>query len=384
MHLPTLIIMTLVTNVIIGFYLSVLYRRKPKDKCFKLWALSCASFVVGAALASSRSFGIHEFFTFFIADFLLILTPTLILLGLVQFSRFRYTKRKRKQFVTSFCILVVFLLASFQHPELISFIAAVATTTLFALCAYLLHKSAINEPILTHTLKTIFIVHGLVMLTQAGFILINWSTIDSNGLPESSIYTLLSHILLTTLTALLLPWLCFLKLERKLTLKSQRDGLTKLANRDYFFSQITRYWQQYPSIPTAIIMIDIDLFKNINDKFGHATGDRTIKLVAQVLSEQLRSNDIIGRVGGEEYAALLVNIDQHTAFKTAQRLCEQVAKQLRFIGNDEVEVTISIGIAQLQPADHSYEAAFKAADTALYASKNAGRNTVSIGKISES
>jgi diguanylate cyclase (GGDEF)-like protein len=131
------------------------------------------------------------------------------------------------------------------------------------------------------------------------------------------------------------------------------------------------------------MMIDIDLFKNINDNFGHATGDRTIKLVAQVLSKQLRSNDIIGRVGGEEYAALLVDIDQHTAFKIAQRLCEQVAKQLRFIGKDEVEVTISIGMAQLKPANYSYEAALKAADIALYASKESGRNTVSIGKIVE-
>ena len=383
MHLPTIVIMTLATNVLIGFYLSVLYRRKPKDKCFKLWSLSCGSFVIGAALASSRSYNIPAFFTFFVADFLLILTPTLILLGLIQFSRFRYTKRKRKQYLGAFITVVILLLVTFQHPQLVSFIAALASASLFGLCAYLLHKSVINEPILTRTLKTIFIVHSVVMLIQAILIIIDWGTINQNGLPESSIYTLLSHILLTTLTALLLPWLCFLKLERKLTLKSQRDGLSKLANREYFFSQIARYWQEYPSLPTAVMMIDIDLFKNINDNFGHATGDRTIKLVAQVLSKQLRSNDIIGRVGGEEYAALLVDIDQHTAFKIAQRLCEQVAKQLRFIGKDEVEVTISIGMAQLKPANYSYEAALKAADVALYASKESGRNTVSIGKIKE-
>ena len=106
MHLPTLVIMTLATNVLIGFYLSVLYRRKPKDKCFKLWALSCGSFVIGAALASSRSYNIPEFFTFFVADFLLVLTPTFILLGLIQFSRFRYTKRKRKQYFAAFGTVV--------------------------------------------------------------------------------------------------------------------------------------------------------------------------------------------------------------------------------------------------------------------------------------
>lgn len=84
-----------------------------------------------------------------------------------------------------------------------------------------------------------------------------------------------------------------------------------------------------------------------------------------MLSKQLRSNDIIGRLDGEEYAALLVDIDQHTAFKIAQRLCEQVAKQSRFVGKDEVEVTISIGMAQLKPANYICEAVLKAADVAL-------------------
>jgi diguanylate cyclase (GGDEF)-like protein len=129
------------------------------------------------------------------------------------------------------------------------------------------------------------------------------------------------------------------------------------------------------------MMIDIDLFKGINDNFGHAVGDQAIRSVADILSKQLRSHDIIGRIGGEEYSALLANIDDKIAFKTCQRLCDQIAKELRFIGVDKLELTISIGLVHLQPSHHSSKVAFKTADDALYASKNSGRNKVTLGSI---
>ncbi len=381
MHLPTLVILTLAINVLIGFYLSILYVRKPKDKCFKFWACSCASFVFGSGLASLRPYNISEFISFFIADSLLVLAAVFILLGLIQFSHFRYTKHKQRQAFTALVIVFMAILATYQHPELVSLIASVVIAITFALCAFLLHKSAINEPIITNTLKIIFILHSVIMLAQAALILTEWGSTEPSDLPGGSIYTFLSHIVLTTLTALLLPWLCFLKLERKLTLKSQRDGLTKLANREYFFSQVKRYWKRHSRLPTGLMMIDIDLFKVVNDNFGHAVGDRAIQKVASIISRQLRSHDIIGRIGGEEYAALLVDIEKETAFKTAQRLCDQVAKELYFIGKDKVALTISIGIVHLQPAEHDYATAYKAADDALYVSKKSGRNTVTLGKV---
>jgi diguanylate cyclase (GGDEF)-like protein len=381
MDLFTVVILTLVINVIIGFYLSVLHHQKPKDKCFKLWAFSCASFVIGAGLGFLRQYNVSEFITFFIADSLFIAASVFILAGLIQFSHFRYTKRKRAQALTVLFFVFAALLATYQNSELISLIASLAITIAFSLCAFLLHKSTINEPIITNTLKTIFVLHSCIMLIQAALIIINWGTTEPSTLPGSSIYTFLSHIVLTTLTALLLPWLCFLKLERKLTLKSQRDGLTELSNREYFFTQVKRYWQQHSSLPTALMMIDIDLFKGINDNFGHAVGDRAIRSVANIISKQLRSHDIVGRVGGEEYAALLANIDDKIAFKTSQRLCDQIAKELRFIGEDKLELTISIGLVHLRPSDHDYEVAFKTADDALYASKNSGRNKISIGTM---
>ncbi|WP_445428767.1 diguanylate cyclase [Alishewanella sp. HL-SH05] len=381
MHLPTVVILALVINLIVGFYLYLLYRRKPKDRCFRLWSFSSISFVLGGSLVALRPYDIAAFFTFFVADYLLLLAPILVLAGLIQFSRFRYTRRRRQQAFALLALTAVALLSVHQHPGILSVLIALAIGITFCLCAILLQKSVITEPTFTRTLQGIFLLHALTMFTQVMLILWQWQSLNSNGLPESSVYTLLSHILLTTFTALLLPWLCFLKLERKLTLKSQRDGLTKLANREHFFNQVERYWQQQRPMPAVLMMIDIDFFKKINDKFGHAVGDSAIKAVAQLLSKQLRCNDIIGRIGGEEYAALLIDLDEATALKISQRLCEQVEKQLQFVADAKVELTISIGLVHVDTSQHDYVSALRAADEALYSSKRAGRNTVTLGAV---
>jgi len=378
MHLPTVILLALATNFMVGLYLYLLYQRKPKDRCFKLWSYSCVCFVLGSMLVVLRPYQLPELLSFFLADCLLLLAPVYVLAGLIQFSRFRFTKQRRQQGFMTLALMALLFFVSHPLPGLLSILVALAIAFTFCLCAYLLQKSIITEPTFTRTLQTVFLLHAMVMLIQAALVVMNWQHLNIHGLPESSVYTLISHILLTTLTALLLPWLSFLKLERKLTLKSQRDGLTRLANRSHFFTQLIRYWHQHPTTPAAFMMIDIDLFKTVNDNYGHAIGDQAISLVAALLSKQLRSNDIIGRIGGEEYAALLIDIDEATALKVGQRLCQQVAKQLEFIGDIQVNLTISIGVVHVLPFKHDRTKAFKLADDALYTSKQAGRNTVTL------
>jgi diguanylate cyclase (GGDEF)-like protein len=384
MHLPTLIGITLLVNIMIGFYLFVLYQRRPKDRCFKLWAMSCACFVAGGSAAALRGMGLPPFISFFIADLLLLTAPVLLVLGLLQFSRFRFTKSRRQRSYWLYGLTVLFLLCAYKQPALISFVAAIAIAFTFFLATFLLKKSVFNEPIYTRTLQIIFILHSVTMISQATLICLQWDSIDIQGLPENSIYTLLSHIVLTTVTALLLPWLSFLKLERKLTLKSQRDGLTKLANREHFFNQAQRYWNEYPQQAVVLMMIDIDHFKAVNDQFGHSCGDLAIKSVASVLSMGLRSDDLIGRIGGEEFAAILTKLDFDTAQTVGKRLCHLVEQHCRIVGQEQLDITISIGLVQVIPAQHTMSAAFKVADDFLYHSKRNGRNTVTTKSLIES
>ncbi|MAA95745.1 MAG: hypothetical protein CML21_14710, partial [Rheinheimera sp.] len=229
MHLPTVVMVALVINLLVGVYLYLLYRRKPKDRCFKLWSYSCWWFVSGASLVVLRAYPVPDLLSYFIADVLLLLAPVYVLAGLVQFSRFRYTRRRRQCAVGALVVAIVALFLCYQQPGALSVAVSLAIALTFCLCAYLLFKSIIIEPIFTRTLQTVFVLHAAVMLIQAALVIDNWQHLNLHGLPEISVYTLLSHIMLTTVTALLLPWLSFLKLERQLTFKSQRDGLTRLA-----------------------------------------------------------------------------------------------------------------------------------------------------------
>lgn len=383
MHLPTLIVITLLTNLLIGFYLSILYRRRPKDKCFKYWALSCGCFVFGISASVSRGYDVPAFFSFFIADFFLIITAVLVLLGLIRFSRFRFTKAKRQRSIAILCLMTLALFFSYHNPALVTLVGSLSVAMLFIAGAWLIRRSVFNEPIYTGTLQFIFILHSVVLIVQAALVCFHWDNINYSGLPDQAIHTLLSHVTLTTLTALLLPWLSFLKLERSLTIKSQRDGLTKLANRTFFFSQVERHWLQYPQVKVVLMMIDIDHFKEINDKFGHHVGDIALKAVADIMSKGLRSHDLIGRIGGEEFAVILYNIELDVAQQIANRLCNQVMKQMAVIDGHNINLTISIGMVQVLPARNQIHGAFKVADEALYHSKHSGRNTVTLGQLNE-
>ena len=116
MHLPTVVILALVINLIVGFYLYLLYRRKPKDRCFRLWSFSSISFVLGGTLVALRQYDIPAFFTFFIADCLLLLAPLFVLAGLIQFSRFRYTRRRRQQVFAVLALITIAFLSVYQQP----------------------------------------------------------------------------------------------------------------------------------------------------------------------------------------------------------------------------------------------------------------------------
>ncbi len=159
---------------------------------------------------------------------------------------------------------------------------------------------------------------------------------------------------------------------------SNLDSLTSAANRRHFFelaerefSRIRRYKREM-----SIVMLDIDNFKNINDSNGHATGDKVIVALVQLALAKLRHLDVIGRLGGEEFAILLPETGITEALAVAERLRNSVETE---IGRDVPPVTISIGVSSVTAEDKSFEAALARADAALYQAKAGGRNLVRQG-----
>lgn len=155
------------------------------------------------------------------------------------------------------------------------------------------------------------------------------------------------------------------------------DALTGLANRRRFRVALAREverWRRY-RVPCALLMLDIDHLKPINDRFGHPVGDMVIRQIAQTLREVSRDNDTAARLGGEEFALLLAGVDLQRAVAAAERLRGVLSsKRVEGVGT----VTVSIGVAGCPENATSERMLYSASDDALYVSKNAGRDRVSV------
>ncbi|HSD26135.1 MAG TPA: sensor domain-containing diguanylate cyclase, partial [Vicinamibacteria bacterium] len=173
--------------------------------------------------------------------------------------------------------------------------------------------------------------------------------------------------------------LSVIQLKERHKALAARDGLTGLYNRrsfDELLAQAVAREERKPQGGFALLMLDLDHFKKLNDTFGHPAGDAALRHAAQTLGRRLRKNDVLARYGGEEFAVILDGADLATAGDLAGRVREALEKgQLVFEGA-RISVTASFGLA-VWPGDGREPAALlAAADRALYAAKQAGRNRV--------
>ena len=159
---------------------------------------------------------------------------------------------------------------------------------------------------------------------------------------------------------------------------AMHDGLTDLYNRRALVELSERELARArrAGSPTAVLMLDLDHFKRINDAYGHAAGDRVLVDFAARLRDGLRAGDLAGRYGGEEFSVVLPATGEAAAAVVAERICAAVAA--RPLGDLEVATTASIGVAASAPGECGIEALLDRADRALYSAKQAGRNRVAL------
>jgi diguanylate cyclase (GGDEF)-like protein len=157
----------------------------------------------------------------------------------------------------------------------------------------------------------------------------------------------------------------------------QRDSLTGLLNhtksKEFLDVEVARAARG--TWPLTFAMVDIDHFKNVNDRYGHPAGDRVIKSLARLLQQRLRRSDIISRYGGEEFAVILSNTSGETGARVMDELREAFSRIQHQADGLEFTATVSCGIAQLRPGMSTIELANEA-DKALHQAKRRGRNQV--------
>ena len=177
--------------------------------------------------------------------------------------------------------------------------------------------------------------------------------------------------------------------DRALSLRQDRDVVQVLADHDPLTHALNRRaWNERasalleatPTRPIALLFLDLDHFKLLNDRHGHNTGDRALVAVATTLGAELRPADLFGRYGGEEFVALLDGIGAEEAMQVATRLCRRVHRLEIPVRDEEQLLSVSIGVAMRQRGDH-LEALVERADQAMYRAKLHGRNRVCLHEI---
>lgn len=239
-----------------------------------------------------------------------------------------------------------------------------------------------------HLLMRLGLFGALVLITAMavviGFLLTVFLAIVLFGRQSLSveIFTLGALVPLCTAPIAILPYLKLvkqLKISYEVTQKlADLDPLTSLLNRRSFVNIALSAIAHAESAgePVSIIMLDLDYFKQINDRFGHGAGDQVLRQVADICAASVRSKDWVARYGGEEFIILLPDTSSAVAHAVACRLHEQIAASTIKLETEALTVTASIGVASSPPLAYALDALTDGADRALYKAKNGGRNQV--------
>ena len=169
-----------------------------------------------------------------------------------------------------------------------------------------------------------------------------------------------------------------IRLYEKMQELSIYDSLTKVYNRRHFME---RYRDEFErankvKIDLSFLMVDIDYFKKINDTYGHLVGDAVLREVAKLIRANLREIDFIGRFGGEEFSVVLLETDKASAIMAAERISSRISRERIKVFDEALNITVSIGVAELPQNTSDPDIFIEVADKALYKAKVTGRNRV--------
>ncbi len=163
---------------------------------------------------------------------------------------------------------------------------------------------------------------------------------------------------------------------------ARQDALTGALTRRGLFAEVEREFLRAGRYdrPSTLVVIDVDHFRTINDRYGHAAGDAVLVSIANICMSNMRKSDTFGRIGGEEFALLLPETEAEEAREAAERIRQAVQSTIVQVGGAEVRATVSMGVAPRPANSEGVATWFSEADIALYEAKSFGRNRVTLGK----
>ncbi len=242
-----------------------------------------------------------------------------------------------------------------------------------------------DEPLMSRwPTVVVLLAHAAAMLARVPATMLS-PFMDSHSFMSGVSFTLISFgtLLFTVILAFLLLNMTKERTELKHKIASLVDPLTGIANRRAFLNEAAALFRRQVSDrePLALMLFDLDRFKQINDRFGHALGDRALRVFAQSTSKTLGADNLFGRIGGEEFAALLPAGDIGEAFAIADRVRRNFEAAAARLGDSELKPTVSVGLTLALDAEIEIDKLLDVADAALYRAKAEGRNRVEVSEV---
>lgn len=381
----TLLAVLMLVSFILGIMMLLIWSKQKTYPGFGFWTGGSCLSALGFLLVILRG-AIPDFFSIILSNAFLMISATLYLSGARRF-RDVPSREKLDLFVVSATLLAIifYTYANYNLPMRIA-IFSLCTALFFGLSAWELMRNP--PPRLRFSFVftgSLFSVASIVMIGRAGVTILAPPYRD---IFESSVMQGVTYLLPTLLGILWTFGFLILNSERmEMDLTQAQSSLRHLATTDFLTGidnsrsfmekgeqEIHRARRYDRSL--AALMVDLDHFKQTNDTYGHAVGDKTLAAVADTFRSLLRDIDIYGRLGGEEFAILLPEADLDGAVTTAERLRLAVAEMVIPDGPSTLNVTVSIGVAVLSEKDGALEALLKRADEGMYEAKRQGRNRV--------
>jgi len=386
LDIRTLVILSAIMPLGMGILMAVYLFQRKVYPGFERWTMSNFVFSLGFFSLSLRGY-IPDFITVILSNSLLVYCEILVFEGIQRFFG------RRAFDPVNYLILTVYILVqsyfTYITPNInsrIFWICLVLSILILRSGVALLHSTIPRLERTTRSAAFIFLVTGIIPFLRAMHVLFQHNQID---LMDDELSAWANVVIVTAVMIWDFQYffLTSARLEMELsqsheeiTQRANTDYLTKLHNRQYFMErgEVEFERSKRENQPIAILFIDVDDLKTINDRFGHAAGDRAVQQTAQILKNEVRPYDLAARFGGDEFVMLICNVNKEQAALIAERI-RALAEQAPISPNQQTTyIRLSLGVAAASPQDVQLDQVLQRADSALYRAKSEGRNRVAV------
>ncbi len=349
------------------------------------WILAMATHPLGFLLISLRGV-LSDWWTAVVANTLLALSFAAFAIALRTFNGSPQRREQLYLLVAATAVLAVYYTQIDDNlPMRIGSISMVFALLLGASARAIYRR---GQPLnaITHVTGSLFAAGTVVMAYRAVVYLFALAPIPDTVFVVTPLQVAAYALggLLPVVSTIGFLLMCTEYNQQELAKAARLDYLTGICNRRAIEDLAGRSIAaaRRHGIPLAMMIVDVDHFKRINDEYGHEAGDYALVETVRRIRESLRSEDLVGRLGGEEFVAVMPNTDGIAALAAAERMRASFSEEPMHIGGGDIVITVSVGVAVLDAQDQQYSHLLRRADRAMYAAKSAGRNRVMLDGVS--